>query len=114
MIFQILKEYIWSEELKNQGRMSIREAQLAYKIRTRETVKNWLRHYKSEKAEICLENDQLMPRKKKSAAKDPTTAALQKALQEADLKIKALNTLIDVAEEQLKIDIRKKSGAKQS
>jgi hypothetical protein len=42
------------------------------------------------------------------------TAALQKALREAELKIKALNTLIDVAEEQLKIDIRKKSGAKQS
>ena len=40
--------------------------------------------------------------------------ALQKALEEAELKIKALNTLIDVAEEQLKIDIRKKSGAKQS
>jgi transposase len=39
---------------------------------------------------------------------------LQKALEEAELKIKALNTLIDVAEEQLKIDIRKKSGAKQS
>jgi hypothetical protein len=30
------------------------------------------------------------------------------------LKLKALNTLIDVAEEQLKIDIRKKSGARQS
>jgi hypothetical protein len=42
------------------------------------------------------------------------TQALQKALEEAELKIKALNTLIDVAEEQLKIDIRKKSGAKQS
>ncbi|WP_281225945.1 hypothetical protein [Flavobacterium aquiphilum] len=33
--------------------------------------------------------------------------ALQKALEEAELKIKALNTLIDVAEEQLKIDIKK-------
>ena len=42
------------------------------------------------------------------------TEALQKALEEAELKIKALNTLIDVAEEQLKIDIRKKSGTKQS
>ena len=39
---------------------------------------------------------------------------MEKALKEAELKIKALNTLIDVAEEQLKIDIRKKSGAKQS
>jgi len=40
--------------------------------------------------------------------------ALKKALEEAQMKIKALNTLIDVAEDQLKIDIRKKSGARQS
>jgi len=40
--------------------------------------------------------------------------ALQKALEMANLKIKALDTMIDIAEEQLKIDIRKKSGAKQS
>ena len=39
---------------------------------------------------------------------------LQQALAEAQLKIKALDTMIDIAEEQLKIDIRKKSGAKQS
>ena len=44
----------------------------------------------------------------------PRKEALQKALKEAELKITALNTLIDVAEEQLKIDIRKKPGAKQS
>ncbi|MCX2679386.1 hypothetical protein OOZ15_05470 [Galbibacter sp. EGI 63066] len=37
----------------------------------------------------------------------PDKEALEKALQEAELKIKALNTLIDVTEEQLKIDIRK-------
>jgi hypothetical protein len=40
--------------------------------------------------------------------------ALKKALEEAQLKVAALNTLIDVAEEQLKINIRKKPGAKQS
>jgi transposase len=38
---------------------------------------------------------------------------LQKALREANLKNKLLNTMIDIAEEQLKIDIRKKSGTKQ-
>lgn len=52
--------------------------------------------------------------KDKSSLKDLEKEALEKALQEAELKIKALNTLIDVAEDQLKIDIRKKSGAKQS
>lgn len=97
-----------------QGRMSLKEAQIAYKIKSQKTIRNWLHQFKSEKAEICLENEQLMAKKKKSAAKIPSAEALQKALQEAELKIKALNTLIDVAEEQLKIDIRKKSGAKQS
>ena len=52
--------------------------------------------------------------KDKPSSKDLEKEALQKALLEAELRIKALNTLIDVAEEQLKIAIRKKSGAKQS
>lgn len=45
---------------------------------------------------------------------DPEKEALKKALEEAQLKIKALNTLIDVAEGQFKIRIRKKAGARQS
>jgi transposase len=54
-----------------------------------------------------------MSKSKKTATK-VSNEALQKALEEAELKLKALNILIDVAEEQLKIDIRKKSGARQS
>ena len=58
-------------------------------------------------------------KKNKSNKKDTTpnnadVKALQKALEDAQLKILALNTLIDVAEEQLQINIRKKPGAKQS
>ena len=45
---------------------------------------------------------------------DPEKEALKKALEEAQLKICALNTLIDVAEGQFKISIRKKAGARQS
>jgi len=37
---------------------------------------------------------------------------LQKALRKAQLHNKLLNAIIDIAEEQLKVDIRKKSGAK--
>ncbi len=37
----------------------------------------------------------------------------QKDLADAKLKITALETMIDIAEEQFKISIRKKSGAKQ-
>jgi transposase-like protein len=96
-----------------QGRMSIEEAQVAYKIKNHKTIRGWMQQYKSEKVEICIETQPPMSKKKKGEVTSQT-AALQKALQEAELKIKALNTLIDVAEEQLKIDIRKKSGARQS
>jgi transposase len=96
----------------DQGRMSVQEAQRAYKIKSEKTIREWLHQYKSEKVEICIETQVPMSKKKKPDTTSQT-AALEKALQEAELKIKALNTLIDVAEEQLKIDIRKKSGARQ-
>ncbi len=96
-----------------QGRMSIEEAYVTYKIKNQKTIRGWMQYYKSEKVELCIEKQDRMSKKKKDEV-IPQTAALQKALEEAELKIKALNTLIDVAEEQLKIDIRKKSGAKQS
>lgn len=38
---------------------------------------------------------------------------LQAALRKAELHNKLLNAIIDIAEEQLKIDIRKKSGTRQ-
>ena len=41
------------------------------------------------------------------------TKALEKALEDAKMKNIALNMLIDVAEEKLKISIRKKPGVKQ-
>jgi hypothetical protein len=53
----------------------------------------------------------------KASKKKPSTIeqnGLEQQLAEAQLKIRALETMIDIAEEQLKIDIRKKSGAKQS
>jgi hypothetical protein len=40
-------------------------------------------------------------------------AELEQALQQANLLILALNTMIEVAEKELKIPIRKKSGTKQ-
>jgi len=96
-----------------QGRLTIKDAKTAYNIKSEKIIRNWIVQYKSEKVEICIENTSPMA-KDKPSSKDLEKEALQKALLEAELKIKALNTLIDVAEEQLKIDIRKKSGAKQS
>lgn len=96
-----------------QGRMTINEAKTAYNIKTEKLIRSWLAQFKTEKAELCLVTEPSMA-KKNDPISTEQTEALKKALEEAEMKIKALNTLIDVAEEQLKIDIRKKSGARQS
>jgi transposase-like protein len=51
--------------------------------------------------------------KQKLAALQQQVKVLEKALEHAKMKAIALDTLIDVAEDKLKISIRKKPGAKQ-
>jgi transposase len=100
------------------GRLTVKEARQAYGIRSETTIKKWTEQLNQENADLAIVNDSQM--KKKRPTPDNSTdnnqdiKALQKALEDAQLKVAALNTLIDVAEEQLKINIRKKPGAKQS
>jgi transposase len=96
------------------GRMTVREAMIAYRVSS-STINQWIRVYKREKGELAS----IMGAQKSSKDKQNEDASdrekdLQKALQQAQLQIQALNTLIDVAEDKFKIAIRKKAGAKQS
>ena len=59
------------------------------------------------------ESDNHSKKTKRELELEAKVAALEKKLQHEQLRVEALNTLIDVAEEQLKIDIRKKRGTKQ-
>ena len=100
------------------GRLSIREAMITYGVKTSLTIERWIKELEQENTDLVCSNEAWM-KKNKSNKKDttqdnPDVKALQKALEDAQFKIIALNTLIDVAEEQLKINIRKKPGAKQS
>jgi transposase-like protein len=101
-----------------EGRMTIFEARAAYRVNSTVTITKWLRESKRENAELVGSNPVLMANKKQDQQPDPdikkALAETLKKLEEAELKVKALNTLIDVAEEQFKIPIRKKVGAKQS
>jgi transposase len=99
-----------------EGRMTIGEAKIAYNISLISTVKKWLRDAEREKSELVGLKETFMdePADKQQEASERSNKVLQQALEEAELKIKALNTLIDVAEERLKISIRKNFGAKQS
>lgn len=84
------------------GEMTIQEAMLAHTV-AKNTLRNWIRQSKAEETDIDSKQS-AMPASNDSLAQD---------LQNARLKILALETLIDVAEEELKIKIRKKPGAKQ-
>lgn len=36
-----------------QGRLTIRDAKIAYNIKSEKSIRDWIKHYKSEKFEIC-------------------------------------------------------------
>jgi hypothetical protein len=98
--------------------MTIYEARIAYRVNSTVTITKWIKQIKRENAELVASNASLMANKKQNQQPDPDNKkALDEALrklEEAELKVKALNTLIDVAEEHFKISIRKKAGARQS
>lgn len=93
--------------------MSIREVQISFGIKGGRTVGAWVREAKQENADLSFCNTKPMAKQSEGKESDEVKA-LKTALAEAELKVKALDTLIDIAEEQLKINIRKKSGARQS
>jgi transposase len=108
-----------------EGRMTIYEARAAYRVNSVVTITKWLKESKRENAELVHSTQALMANKEQNQQPGPDSKltlaeALKKLkeselkLEESELKVKALNTLIDVAEEQFKIPIRKKAGAKQS
>jgi hypothetical protein len=98
--------------------MTIFEARAAYRVNSTVTITKWLKESKRENAELVASNSVPMVNKEQNQQPDPDSkralAEALKKLEEAELKVKALNTLIDVAEEQFKISIRKKAGARQS
>lgn len=97
------------------GRMTVEEAKVAFGLANTKAVKRYLHQSEREKAELSRISTLMDPNEaRQQPISSEDAQALKKALEEAELKIKALNTLIDVAEDQFKIAIRKKPGAKQS
>jgi transposase len=82
-------------------------------------VMNWFRKFGGDHPSYPVMNK---PEKKEKPIIDHSDAAamakrieeLEQALESERLKNQVLNTMIDVAERDLKISIKKKSGAKQS
>ena len=109
-----------------QGGGTMQEIALKYNLPNLQTVSNWVRCYLTpeeiQNKRLSLpqetQKDTSMP-EKQDTSKDSMISALEQRIQDLEkllkhsqLKCKALDTLIDIAEEQ-GIQIRKNSGAKQ-
>ncbi|MUP40139.1 hypothetical protein [Labilibaculum euxinus] len=95
-------------------RMSIQEARDRFKLSPSEykrILKRWQERY-SDQLHLSL---QAMSSKERSdnSKLDQRIKELEKKLELAQLKNVALNTMIDIAEKDYKLSIRKKSGPKQ-
>ena len=100
------------------GGISVEQAAEVFDIASPATVNKWMREFSASAAldvsQQLIHTESMGNRKKANVRSDVDKEALEKALRDAQLKIVALETMITLAEEQFKIDIRKKSGTKQS
>ena len=116
---QIIQEYL------TQG-CGFRKLAARYGI-SRTTICNWVQVYQGihnlppTQNQESYSNSSMNSSPKKSVADQQTNeellqkiAALEKQLEDQQLKVVVLDTLITVAEKQLNISIRKKSGTQQS
>lgn len=92
--------------------ISIEEAKVKYQLHICErSIRDWAARYGLGK-ELSLPPMTLAEKQEKLAL-EKRVKELEKALEIAKFKNIAIETMIDIAEEQLKISIRKKSGPKQ-
>lgn len=100
------------------GGLNVQQAAEVFDIASPGTISKWMREFSASIAldlsQQLIHTEGMGNRRKSNAQSDGDKQALEKALRDAQLKIVALETMITLAEEQFKIDIRKKSGTKQS
>jgi transposase-like protein len=76
-------------------------------------VSRWAKQFSCELAEVITEQDMNSQEKKDMGELHKQLQALKKQLEYEKLKNFALETMVDLAKEELGIDLRKNSGAKQ-
>ncbi len=88
-------------------------------LKNKGVVKEFVKWYR-RKDELYVQNQDTMSDKKASTDASSELSAqeqlkqLKRQLELSQLKVEALETMIDLAEKEFQIEIRKKSGAKQS
>jgi len=96
------------------GKFSYAVAAESYGLKNKGVVKEFVRWYKKSGYLEAMEIEKLTNVGVESSADSEQIKSLERALAMAKLKIAGLETLIDIAEQELSIVIRKKSGTKPS
>jgi len=98
------------------GFLTVKQAMVKYEIRSKQTIKNWIKLYHSDTPAILerptsdsVEGEEQLEQK----YRDVKFSDIENQLQQSRLKIVALETMIDVASMEYGIDIKKKPGTKQ-
>ncbi len=107
---QVVQEYLSSD-------LSQLELKRKYNFGGKNNINNWMRKFGlSKPSKDQKELDQFMEKEKQKSSLEQALELKIKKLEEdlrrEQLRTKALSTMIDIAQRELKFDIRKKSGAK--
>jgi transposase-like protein len=109
--FLVIQDYLNTD-------ISQKDLMIKHGVRGNSCIPNWMRKFGDNKVtdeQISIQRtmakeEDKTPRERKLEAK---VKELEKALEQERLRTLALNTMINIAERDLKISIRKKSGTKQ-
>lgn len=104
---KVCQEYLSSN-------LSSSEVMSKYNIQGKNNIRRWIIKFGLENpTNISMTKSEGTSKSKEELKLESRIRKLEKALEHEKLRSLAFNTMIDVAEEELKINIRKKSGSKQ-
>jgi transposase len=101
------------EELLS-GQITLGELARKYNIPGAGTIMRWVKWFQKEQEELLFSPPMEKSQNNNDPATENTDKGLEAELRLAKAKIATLETMIDIAEDHFKIEIRKKSGTKPS
>jgi transposase-like protein len=119
---KMLEQFSFTNEFKEKlvllfmyHNQSVKEIAKSYNLPNTSILNNWITVYKKKLEKGAVTIVAMDPAKKKDpAALKQQIKQLEKALEKANVMIYGLNAMIDYAEKELKVPVRKKRGSKQS
>lgn len=117
---KMLEQFSFTEEFKEKlvhlvmyRNQSVKEVAKSYNLPNSYILVNWITLYKKQLEKGAVTVVGIDPKKQKdNTALKQHIMQLEKALEKANVLIYGLNAMIDYAEKELKVPVRKKRGSK--